>query len=86
MNKVEKLNQYYITPKVNNQLEIEKTIKEKNGDAIEKDFRFGKEHLVSIDVFSSSFKTILPSGDLIYQFGIKAKNAISLNLIFDEFE
>ena len=85
-NKVEKINQYYITPKVNNHEEIEKTIKHKSGEAVEKNFRFGKEHLVSIDIFSSSNKTVLPSGDLIYQFGIKAKNAVSINLVFDEFE
>ena len=50
-NKVEKINQYYITPKVNNHEEIEKTINQKNGENVEKNFRFGKNTLYPL-IFS----------------------------------
>ena len=84
-NKVEVTNQFYLTPKVDNQKEVEKT-KIRTGNTWEKEFRFGKEHIVSLAIFSEAQKTVLPSGDFIYQFGINAKNAVSINVIFDQFE
>ena len=83
--KVIKTKSFYQTPAVNNSIEIELEDQRSN-QTHDKMFRFGKEHSVSINVFESAEKTILPSGDFLYQFGIECKNAVSINVMFDKFE
>lgn len=75
---------FYQTPSVNNQEEYNKKLTEQH-KSLEKAYQFGKEHEVSIDIFEQAERTILPSGDFVYQFGIVSKNAISINLIFNQF-
>lgn len=75
---------FYQTPKVNNEEEFNKALAEQY-KSLEKAYQFGKEHFVDINVFDAAEKTTLPSGDFIYQFGITSKNAISINLIFNQF-
>ena len=83
--KLVKTKSFFQTPAVDNLREIES---EKERSLLSKDkvFHFGKEHTVSIDVFAAAEKTILPNGNLLYQFGIECKNAVSINLMFDKFE
>ena len=75
---------YFQTPTINNQEEIAKSKREQS-DSYEKIFRFGFEHEVAIDIFKVAEKSQLPSGDFVYQYGIACKNAISINLVFDQF-
>jgi len=76
---------FFTTPFTDNEQALLK-FKENNANQLEKVARFGEEHIVSIDVFGAGEKTILPSGDFIYQFGIRSKKAVSINLIFDQFK
>jgi lysyl endopeptidase len=55
-------------------------------NGLDKMLRFGYEHHVDIDVFQSGQTTVTPKGDRITLFGIECKNALSINVIFDEFE
>lgn len=52
----------------------------------EKNFFFGKEQTVSIDVMQESEVKTLPNGDVLRQLRIHSEGALSLNLIFSEFE
>jgi lysyl endopeptidase len=83
--KIEKTAVYFTPPPVNNSEEIEKET-QRQSTAKDKMFRFGKDHHVSIDIFTASEKTILQNGDILYQFGIECKNAVSINLVFDQFK
>ncbi len=83
--KVVKTSNYFLTPSVDNASEIQAE-QERQAQSGDKMTRFGKEHPVSIDVFTEGEKTVLPNGDLLYQFGIECKNAVSINLIFDKFQ
>jgi V8-like Glu-specific endopeptidase len=51
----------------------------------EKMLRFGKEFDVELNVLESATKTVLPSGDVLYQLGISCPNALSVNLVFSKF-
>lgn len=83
--KIIKTKDFYVCPSVNNNEEIDKEV---NRVALSRDkmLRFGTEHSVSIDFFENAMKTVLPNGDLLYQYGIACKTAISINLIFDRFQ
>lgn len=64
-------------------------LEEMEKDAINsfsKVYRFGVEQTVSIDVLEKAEKKILSNGDALYQFGIYCPNAVSINLLFDQFE
>lgn len=52
----------------------------------DKTFRFGFEHAVSTDVMASAEKKTLPNGDVLYQYGLLCPGALSVNVIFDQFE
>lgn len=52
----------------------------------EKMMRFGKEFQVDLNILNEASKTILPSGDVLYQFGISCPNALSVNVIFEKFQ
>ena len=52
---------------------------------LQKDFRFGKELEVSIDVMNEAQITNLPNGKVLRQLKIKSSGALSINLIFDQF-
>lgn len=84
-NKIPKTTTFYTTPSVNNEDEIvtEKTRRTESGDKMS---RFGKEHSVDLNVFALAESTVLPNGDVLYQYGIECKNAVSINLVFDRFE
>lgn len=83
--KITKTTSYYTTPNISNEEEIiaEKARQTANGDKM---YRFGKEHSVDLDVFASAESSVLPNGDVLYQYGIECKNAVSINLVFDHFE
>ncbi len=83
--KVAKTKLFYKTPHVDNTEEIILE-DQKSTFSQEKMYRFGKEHSVSINVFENAEKTILPNGAILYQFGIECLNAVSINLMFDQFE
>lgn len=82
---VSRTKSFFQTPVVDNSVEI--TL-EQERSILSKDkvYHFGKEHSVSIDIFDAAEKTILPNGNILYQFGIDCKNAVSINLMFDKFE
>lgn len=67
-------------------IDVAKEIADDEANAFNKVYRFGVEQLTSIDVFSQAEKQILPNGDALYQLGIFCPNALSVNLIFDQFE
>ena len=71
---------YYRTPSVDNNHEL-KSAEEENT----KVRHFGKEFAVSINILETAEKTILSNGDILYQYGIECKNALSINLQFDQF-
>ena len=83
--KFSKTKEFYQTPKVNaiDQILLDEQEQKLNGLKM---YRFGKEFPVSIDLISESKKTILHNGDCVYQFGIECKDAISINIIFDQFK
>ena len=67
-------------------IDREKEIASDEADSFSKVYRFGVEQLVSIDVFEEAEKLTLPNGDVLYQYGIYCPNALSVNLVFDQFE
>ena len=75
---------YYIAPKVNNLIESEKALAERQ-EFHEKMWRFGKEIAVNLPFFENAQQFLQPNGDVIYQFGIKMKTAKSVNLILNDF-
>lgn len=79
--KVERTKTFYKTPVVDVAAEIAEY--EASG---EKMLRFGKEFQVNLNVLTSSSKMTLPSGDVLYQFGISCQDAVSINLVFDKFQ
>ena len=78
--KIQPTQSFYRTPSVDNALEL----KSSQNDLTKVRY-FGKEFNVSIDVLELAEKTVLPSGDILYQYGIECKNALSINLQFDQF-
>ncbi len=52
----------------------------------DKTFRFGFEHAVSTDILAAAEKKTLPNGDVLYQYGLLCPGALSVNVIFDQFE
>ena len=78
--KIHPTQSFYRTPSVDNALEL----KSSQNDLTKVRY-FGKEFNVSIDVLELAEKTVLPSGDILYQYGIECKNALSINLQFDQF-
>ena len=83
--KFSKTKEFYQTPivKAIDQILLDEQEQKLNGLKM---YRFGKEFPVSIDLISESKKTILHNGDCVYQFGIECKDAISINIIFDQFK
>lgn len=79
--KVERTKTFYETPAVDAAVELANY--EASG---EKMLRFGKEFQVSLNLLDVASKMTLPSGDVLYQFGISCPEAISVNLIFDNFQ
>lgn len=55
-------------------------------NGIDKVFRFGFEHAVSVDILAAAEKKTLPNGDVLYQYGVICPGAISINVIFDHFK
>jgi hypothetical protein len=81
MGKVEQTKLFYETAKVDAELELANY-----AASGEKMFRFGKEFQVNMNIMTQASKTILPSGDALYQFGISCPNALSVNVVFDKFQ
>ncbi len=73
---------FTVQPAIDRTKEIEKDA----ANTFSKVYRFGVEQTVSIDVFEKANKITLPNGDILYQLGIECPNAVSINLIFDQFE
>lgn len=78
--KIERTKSFYETPPVN--VEDELANYAASG---EKMMRFGKEFQVDFNVLNEATQTVLPSGDILYQFGISCQDALSINVIFDQF-
>ena len=78
--KIQPTQSFYRTPTIDNTLEA----KSSQNDHTKVRY-FGKEFDVSIDILNAAEKTILPNGDVLYQYGIECKNALSINLQFDQF-
>lgn len=78
--KIEKTKTFYTVPALD--IESELAVQATSG---EKMMRFGKEFAVDLNVVELAAKTILPSGDVVYQYGIECPNAVSVNLVFDQF-
>jgi len=78
--KIQKTKSFYATPAID--IESELAAQSTSG---EKMMRFGKEFTVDLNVTELASKTILPSGDVVYQYGIECPNAVSVNLVFDKF-
>lgn len=54
--------------------------------SFEKNLRFGTEQTVSINYMEQADVQILPNGDVMRQLSIHSEGALSLNLIFSQFE
>jgi len=82
--KVPTVSSFYTTEKVNNVLEREnsRATNEQTGDKI---MRFGKEIVANIDFISVATQFTQPNGRVLYQYGIKSKGALSINLILEQF-
>jgi hypothetical protein len=76
--KIQKTKSFYATPAID--IDSELAAQATSG---EKMMRFGKEFTVDLNVVELASKTILPSGDVVYQYGIECPNAVSVNLVFD---
>lgn len=83
--KVHKIKDFYTTSSVDalKQIQSDELNQKVSGDKI---YRFGKEYSVDVNIFEKANKTELPNGDLLYQYGIYCPDAISINVIFDQFE
>lgn len=83
--KIHKIKDFYTTSTVDafKQIETDKINQQISGDKI---YRFGKEFSVDINIFEKANQTILPNGDILYQYGIYCPDAVSINVIFDQFE
>ena len=77
-----KTNTFIVQPTI----DVAKEIASDELDSFNKVYRFGVEQLVSIDVFAQAEKQTLANGDVLYQLGIECPNALSVNLVFDQFE
>lgn len=76
---------YNEMPAVNGEAQI--ALDEQNRiDGLDKTFRFGFEHTVSTNILSAAEKKTLPNGDVLYQYGILCPGALSVNVIFDQFQ
>ena len=68
---------------VDEQLAIDSTNKANGYDKV---YRFGYEHHVSIDVFENGQSYLNANNEKVTLLGVECPEAISVNLIFDEFE
>ena len=57
----------------------------RRASTLQKDFRFGKELPVNLDVMADAEVTTLPNGKVLRLLRIKSPGAFSINLIFDQF-
>ncbi len=82
--KVPTVQSFYKTVKVDNEQErlLAKSI---NDESLDKMMRFGKEIPSSIDFISSADKFVQPNGRIIYQYRLISKDALSINLILEQF-
>jgi lysyl endopeptidase len=55
-------------------------------NGLDKVFRFGFEHNVSVDFFQQAEKRNLPNGKILNQLVIHCPEALSINLIFSQFK
>lgn len=78
--KIQKTKSFYAAPAID--IDSELAAQATSG---EKMMRFGKEFTVDLNVVELASKTVLPSGDVVYQYGIECPNAVSVNLVFDNF-
>lgn len=65
------------------QLEIDSLRKAMGYDKV---YRFGYEHYVDVDIFTSGYQYFTADNERVTQFGIECPDAISINLIFDQFK
>lgn len=83
--KIPSVEAVFIAPKVDNLVEhnLAKVAVEETEDKM---LRFGKELDVNVDFFSMAEQFVQPNGRTIYQLGISAKTAKSINLILNDFQ
>jgi len=58
----------------------------RRGSTLEKELRFGKELAVNIDFMSQAVIKTLPNGTVLRQLKINSAGALSINLVFDQFQ
>ena len=58
----------------------------RRGSSLQKEMRFGKELSVNIDFMSVADVKVLPNGTVVRQLRINSAGALSINLIFDQFQ
>lgn len=58
----------------------------RRGNSLEKELRFGKELSVNLDFMSLAEIKVLPNGTVVRQLKINSVGALSINLIFDQFQ
>lgn len=54
-------------------------------NSIQKPYRFGYEHITSLGLNNSGKWSTTPAGDRVWRLGIFSEDALSINLIFDQF-
>jgi hypothetical protein len=59
---------------------------QRRATSFEKNLRFGKEQYVTIDVMQEAAVQTLPNGHVLRQLRIHSEGALSINLIFSQFE
>ena len=83
--KVTKTSTFHTMELVDSEKEIQAN-ELQNAGKKEKIMQYGKELPVDFSIATQSEKTTLPNGDVVYQFGIYCKDAVSINLVFDQYQ
>jgi hypothetical protein len=74
---------YYLMPKFD--LEKQKKVDALNDETGMKPWQFGYEHNVNLNLSNSGTWTMLPNGDRIWQIEFESKDALTMNLVFDDY-
>lgn len=72
-------------PAVDNSAEIAAEY-QRRSNSLEKFYKFGHEELVNINIMTEAETETLPNGNVLRRLRVKSPGAVSLNLIFGQFE
>ena len=84
-NQIAKMAVFYTMDSVDASREIELN-EQQNKDRREKIMQYGKELKVDFNLSNFPQKDTLKNGDVVYRLGIYCANAVSINLVFDQFK